>query len=299
MKRSLLLLFFLFLIPSLLPAQYTMDDIPLSWNDFRKVPGGPENYKAYTAYISASITGQITYKDTGSGRVYYLVSECRVNRNNSIVDADFMDKASTHQKFNLLRHEKGHLAITLIQYARFLETVRRHKFGSCIRREADTMLSMTYREIAELYKAYDMETGHGVLETKQALWEQKLLNELNALYADSKFFQVPLTTPLYVSPGVKITDPFFIDYSKSRTAFNYHVAAAADLAVASTAESYKLTRDEPLSDGMDSIFVVDNIDFDRDFEIEVMVKIPKSARRYKAGIGIYWGMHDSLGGTPG
>ena len=89
-------------------AQLTFDDIPLTWNDFKRVEVPTHGRDAHIPHGFRK-----TFDFLDSGKVI-VNSELYIDTAKSQVRASALEKGSVEQKQLLLLHEKGHIVTAIV-----------------------------------------------------------------------------------------------------------------------------------------------------------------------------------------
>lgn len=174
---------------------FTIDDIPLSWKDF-KVRKDFNNHP-YAAKIYTDPTFE-TKRIKRNGTTYQHFS-WEIEFKRSWVKAKFMDEAPDSVKRSLLNHEKGHLLIHMIGLKKVQNSIDNFTFSKKIRAELDSIYKAHLGNLQADNERYDEETNHSAIAEKQKEWIDKLLAELNALYIDEKKLQLKFEAEAPVS----------------------------------------------------------------------------------------------------
>jgi len=168
--------------------QFTIDDVPLSWKDFKVRKD--LNSHPYAAKIYPDFT--LETKQSKKNGVTYQRFSWKIEFKGSWVKARFMDEAHDSTKQSLLNHEKGHLLIDMIGLKKVQKSIGNFTFSKRKKIELDSIYIVHLGNLRVDNERYDEETNHSRIAEKQKEWIDKLLTELNALYADEKKLRLEL-----------------------------------------------------------------------------------------------------------
>lgn len=146
---------------------YWSKDRPLTWDDFtgKILKGNPHD-----AYTDSGIDFKYTY----NSKEHVLVVDLLTNfvKNKSSV--------KTGKKVDiLLNHEQKHFDISEIFTRKFRKNILEEKFKEKNCTKKLEVLSDKYlNELGKYQELYDKETDHCKNEKKQAVWDEKIKNEL-------------------------------------------------------------------------------------------------------------------------
>jgi hypothetical protein len=293
MKPFMFVSFFVFFPLGLIAQKITMESVPLHWSDFRL---SENQHLPYTAHISTNIRYKVSSKIESGNILYLLSSESLIDRSSSTVSKDFIENASLADREKLLYHEKGHLIISYIHHKKFQDLIKAYKFKGPLKREVDSLFSAMINDMKEMDRNYDLETRHGI-NSSQGEWEKILLSQLNGLYNIVPDFFAPTETVMVTAGNLrKMNDPLKLSYDSIISVFEYYfVGNVVDSSILNT--HYTPTTENRISIDTNNNMHVKEVDFDKDFEIELAFKIGKPARRNRPCLAIYWGFTDSAGST--
>ncbi len=180
--KTIALAFIILFTSTLTYAQrFTIEDIPLKWNDFTAKEGfrnHPYDAKIYTQIQPGN------YKRKGDKITFG--AELFVDKEKSWVKEEFMEKSNKEVKEKLLSHEKGHLIIALIEFKQLETNLARFPYSRNYKKEMDSIYKACYHQLQLVNDTYDNETNHMKITDKQEEWIKKLLKQLNELYAEDK-----------------------------------------------------------------------------------------------------------------
>lgn len=288
----------------------TMDDIPVTWSSFKKVNYDTAELSSYTAvtYPDYSFKYRIESKD---GQKYYHI-QCgvRFNMNRSCVSQQFLQNASAGAKQQLLNHEKGHYIISMIGFKELTDTLESLQELADMKECVEKIASGIFTEINEIDKAYDLVTNHGMHPDEQQKREQALLDKLNGLYKGKletqKDIYIPLGNNFY-----KLNDPVHYKYPDNPTiAFedNFdddrnHWLAEVDAGVSQAGIDYSINNGHfdianHKKDGGWLYQVAPDIDYSKDYEIEIAFRINDYKNKFIDAVMFGWGV-DSMSGNAG
>jgi len=166
--------------------RFTVDDVPLSWKDFEKRKDF--NNHPYTAKIYPDPTFKAK-RNKKNGITYHHFS-WGLEFKRSWVKSEFIDGSPDSAKQSLLNHEKGHLLLYMIGIKKVQNSVDNFTFSKRIKLEMDSIYKVHLGNIKADNERYDEETNHNRVAEKQKEWIDKLMAELNNLYADEKKLRV-------------------------------------------------------------------------------------------------------------
>jgi hypothetical protein len=152
-----------------------------TWSDFK---GESRPHSKYGAAIFTSF-GIKTKLYTEHGTIFVKVTPMVfMVKNMSWTRKDMLTNYA-------LKHEQLHFDITYLNVLKFLSELKKLKAKS----EKD-LISMVNFQYLEFYKKnhkvqeqYDEETDHSLIETKQSLWEEKILKELKEYPVNQLFYK--------------------------------------------------------------------------------------------------------------
>ena len=185
-KTCLVFIAIQFIVVATSAQPFTIDDVPLSWKNF-KVRKDFNNHP-YAAKIYTDPTLK-TKQSKKNGTTYQHFS-WGIEFKRSWVKAKFMDEAPDSVKRSLLNHEKGHLLIHMIGLKKVQNSFKNFTFSKRFKVELDSIYKVHLGNIPADNERYDEETNHMLIVEKQKEWIDKLLAELNALYIDEKKLQL-------------------------------------------------------------------------------------------------------------
>jgi hypothetical protein len=282
-------------------GELTLDDIPLNWEHFQpKVYSSTDPYMAY-------VHTNLRYKIVPDKDDDHFLVECEtyIDAERSTVNKNFLSYATPVEKQQLLDHEKCHVIIAYICNKKLQLAFARAEFPYDVKTVADSVFSAIMREINSMSTAYDEETAHGRHSVEQERWKNELLSGLNDLYAADELRNV-LSVSLAKPPFLKFYAPQEYEYKKVQTAFEDNFdddrngwlkGEQADTGILASISNGLITLSSTgKSDGW-SWYIKENIDYDRDFEIQFSFKIKTVDGRRKRAGGVYWGASDSSGFT--
>lgn len=170
-----ILLAALVLVAPLLAAQ-TVENLRLTWADFKGVPEAASPYDAYTHWF-------VRYEyDAPERTPEGLRLRFRVwNR----LDERSWVKWNTpreHQKAELLNHEQGHYSFGVICALSFKQTASTYRFTLDYKAEAARLFSITMERVRVMERAYDAETRHMYDRYEQKDWDAKLEHMIDELW---------------------------------------------------------------------------------------------------------------------
>ncbi len=185
MMQKLIGILIVLLTSSLASAQqFTLNDVSLSWKDFTKKPGFRNH--PYDAKIYTQIDYRYKVKENREGIVVKTTVRQYVDKEKSWVKEAFLQKYSKEIHTLLLNHEKGHQLISLIHFKQLEEQLKSYPFSKNFKKELDSIYKAAIASNKLMDELYDAETNHMKLTDKQKEWEQKLLQQLNKLYANER-----------------------------------------------------------------------------------------------------------------
>lgn len=159
----------------------TLNDIPLTWNDFNHVSDKKlPKYNALTHY-------NLGYKKQGNAKdsVYQFTIYASFDPEESLVRKSFLKNSNESAQTAILNHEKGHYVIALIQYKKICNVIKaiedNHTFGN-----VDSIFHANNTECNKRQFEYDLATLHGLNKDEQYKWKQQIIMELNELYNGEK-----------------------------------------------------------------------------------------------------------------
>jgi len=186
---------------------------PLTWSDFRwGTPPAQTNYAAVTGYtFSVAQYKEEVDKPVERGPHDFTAKarlknvKCRA----SFSPKDSWSKAG-QQTAALLNHEQGHFNLAevsareLCRDLKAIEVTGQGPDPVAAHNDALAKLRAKKKEVRaaawaandQRQKQYDDETKNGTIPTKQAEWDQKIQNLLNALPQSQSFSALPLVTAL-------------------------------------------------------------------------------------------------------
>ncbi|KAA5534587.1 hypothetical protein F0919_08170 [Taibaiella lutea] len=198
LRNNVYLLSFLLLAPGFCIAQkFTIEDIPLTWNNFTR----KSKYTAgsHTAAICYSILKDYERKIVNDTSVYYIRLNLMLRRSCSYVREEFMQTALPGEKELLLNHEKGHLIIVLVQLKQMQNALSVFPFTILYKKEADSICMHFAEKIKSMGTDYDNNTHHGTAGMRQLIWETTAMLYFNELYADDTVIKFETIIPLSIS----------------------------------------------------------------------------------------------------
>lgn len=294
---SLILLLFLAFGHNSFAQPLTLNSIRLMWEDFqvRDYASGP-----YTAQVSVPIRYKMAPKDNSH---FLFESEAYIDVTRSRVNKNFLDQASYREKQELLNHEKCHVVVAYIHHKKLQQMMTQHQFQLSIKAETDSMVAQIDRGLREQNRAYDSATDHGRRKAEQAIWERKLLKELNILHPDGV---------IYTAASISIKKPSFLkfddtakfDYANMQLVFEENfdddrrgwlIGAEQDTGITTSISNGMLEINNTRINDNAAYGIEENIDYSRNFEVHLSFMIRKAAGKYKRAGGVYWGSAGAKG----
>jgi len=301
MKR----LFFILLIVCGYAAsagEFTLNDVELSWSDFRQVaPFGQGNQAVAGVYTYININRQL--KKTESGMQWVLTLSPVINRTNSFVIDKFLQSESPAKKQWVLKHEKGHVAITMIYLKKMANALLAAQQQRMSLRTLDSLCADYRQQMIRSQYDYDIATNHSDNIPEQNKWENLLLLQLNDLYKNNQTLPLSLQVSLNAAPlNEKKKDPlhyryppdlqpvFEDDFEDDRNSW-LDDDDTSSLVQTTLQDGYLRIRNSDSTSWSSAI--KKDIDFSRDYEIEIAFRIDSFPKRYYNAAAFSWGA-DSL-----
>lgn len=178
--------------------KFSLSDISLSKSDFEIKKGFDKH--PYDAKIYTGIACKYKIMSNSNKQTLIIDAVLSVNSKRSWIKEEFWNRASKEQKEELLRHEKGHLIIALVQFKKFEQICTQRNFSKQgVKFQLDSISKYVQTTGDSLNNAYDEDTKHSRITDKQTEWITKLLNEFNVVFADDnkvKYkFQIEVVLP--------------------------------------------------------------------------------------------------------
>ncbi|GAB3182622.1 hypothetical protein GCM10027291_53840 [Telluribacter humicola] len=162
------------------PYQDTRDTVfyrperKLTWTDFQGVSSRPGSNYAAAVFTSLSYEGAARMKEK------HL--EIEISVKTFMVKSMSWSRSSAHNDYTL-RHEQLHFDVTRLVAERFKERLK--KIDLTIE-DHDSQIQYefleAFRDMDREQKSYDGQTQHGLNTGAQAMWDQKLTEEIARLY---------------------------------------------------------------------------------------------------------------------
>jgi hypothetical protein len=167
--------------------QFSIEDIPLTWKDFTVKEGFRNHPFDAKIYTNTPYKWKIKNKDNKTSLVISM--ELFVNTEKSWVKKEFLDKNQKDKTQELLNHEKGHFIIALIHFKKAQKILSEYTFNKQqVKLQIDSIFKSANARLDSTNETYDNETNHMLVADKQQEWINKLLQQLNELYAGDKKF---------------------------------------------------------------------------------------------------------------
>lgn len=136
----------------------------LKWTDFKIYNG-----KRFEAALTAT---QISYIINSVDDVMHVEVSCVFDKNNSNV-------VKENRNDYILNHEQRHFDITYLFAMKFVRSL--HNEPKLTYDKIDSIFETIYAEWTVYQKKYDLETNNSVSKSNQALWDNKITQQLDEL----------------------------------------------------------------------------------------------------------------------
>lgn len=169
--KTLLLLLVFYPLSSF--SQSIFPYIHVTWNDFT-----PKDLKheVYEARIGVFHNCEMSYLLQNNTVEISLFSSIKLDKQQSLVDKNFIKNASKEASQELLDHEIGHLLITLYHHFLLIDLFQEHQFSNNYKEELRQLIQKITKQKDEMNNLYDKETHHHINKKQQNDWN-KLLDE--------------------------------------------------------------------------------------------------------------------------
>lgn len=170
-----ILLMALVLIAPVLAAQ-TVENLRLTWADYKGTPEAASPYDAYT-YWSVRYEYDAPERTPEGVRLRFRVW-------NRLGERSWVKRNTPreHQKAELLNHEQGHYSLGVICALSFKKVASTYRFTSDYNAEAARLFSETLGRVRALERTYDAETRHMYDRNEQKAWDAKLGRMIEELW---------------------------------------------------------------------------------------------------------------------
>ncbi len=246
-----------------------------------------------TQYDRSGFSARIIHEDDSTGRHHLLRSQYYVWQ----PDNSYLTHTTSEQIERFLAYEKGRGLITFIAHHRLHNTIGAYPYKSNVCHETDSIYSAIVLFSDSLHKRYSDQTLQGRNQELQNWWNEWLVAEYNEIMRNGADQMLVRQTELKIPDGVKIKDPLQVNYTGIRPFLQYSVLQNAYHGSLADTDLYPIQRIDPINPDCDSSFCIENLDFTKNFELELKLKIPESAQNYEHGARIYIGSDDSSGGS--
>ena len=169
----LFLALYLYMIPDGRDFRFSFTEKPvLEWKDFK---GRPDNQSLYAALVNTGISQRFAINYEG-----YLIKD------SVKITAYFYPELSWYKaEFatqNLLKHERGHFAISELYARKLRKKVHDYRFSSSdSRKEIDSLYDEVEKERLLMQERYDLQTMHSQNAEQEKRWGKMINTKLAAL----------------------------------------------------------------------------------------------------------------------
>jgi hypothetical protein len=153
---------------------YWQEDLKLRWDDFQSREKIKTDYAAFTYTI---IT--LNYSLSHSGGAYQpkFTVKCAFQRSRSWVDRD--DPAAMSAE--ILAHEQLHFHIAEITARKLRKALKSKRYTKNYAREINELYERELNAGEEMQQSYDRESQHGINDSAQKRWAEKVPKLLQSL----------------------------------------------------------------------------------------------------------------------
>lgn len=277
-------------------GEFTLNDVELSWSDFRQTaPFGQGNQAVAGVNLYIDVSRQL--KKTESGMQWVLALSPVINRTNSFVIDKFLQSESPAKKQWVLNHEKGHVVIAMIYLKKMANALASQQQRMSLR-NLDSLCADYRQQMIRSQYDYDIATNHSDNIAEQNKWESLLLLQLNDLYKNDLTLPSSLQVSLNAVPlNEKAKDPlhfqypadlqpvFEDDFEDDRN--NWLNEEPGSLVKAGIKDG--CLRIDNSDSTYWSFIIKKDIDFNRDYEIEIAFRIDSFPKKYYYAAVFSWG----------